>query len=299
MSLHGYVFALPLILGFFLIFLWVLISSLQFSFGNIVINDVSYEVQSVGWANYEEILFKDPDFVRAVVDAVIKMVTDIPIIIFFGLFIATLLNQKMKSKAFFRAVFFIPVIIATGVIAKSDAISNFMMNNMASTESLDASGGSALAGGISQITEITNYIRELSFSPQITDFVTGAVDSIYDIINRSGVQILLFLAGIQSVSPSIYEAAKVEGSTGWEEFWKITLPMLSPIVLLNSIYTIIDSFTRPENQIMDMIYKAGFGKASQYGVASAMAWVYSVVMIIIVAAVGLFLSRKVYYEKRN
>jgi len=297
MAVHGYVFALPLIVGFLVIFLGVIIDSVVFSFGELDITGAIYAIENVGWNNYNYALFVDPDFVRALVNSVIKMLVDIPVILFFSLFIATLLNQKMKSKGFFRLMFFIPVIIATGIIAQAD-LHNHMFNLASSGQGIDTGTAGSTGTTLAGLAGIGQYFRNLTFSPQITEFVVAAVDNIYEVINRSGVPILLFLAGLQSISPSIYEAAKVEGATGWEEFWLITLPMISPIILVNTVYTVVDSFIRPENSVMGIIYRMGFVR-TEYGRASAMAWLYFLVIIVIVALAGLIVSRMVYYEKRD
>lgn len=297
MSYHGYVFTAPLILGLVLIFGSILGNSIALSFGKIEMGAESYTIANVGLENYKYVFTVDPDYIRTVWDTIISMVADLPIIIFFSLFIATLLNQRIWGKTFFRVIFFMPVIVATGIIAKAD-MNNYMLTSLSSTSAIDMGQGQATAGAIAQLSGIQTYLQNLSFSPAVTGYITGAVQNIYGIVNRSGVQILLFLSGLQSISPSIYEAAKVEGVTGWQAFWKITLPMLSPIVFVNTIYTIIDSFTRAENPIMDAIYSMGF-KNSQYGIASAMAWVYMLVVAAVVAVIAAVMSRMIYYERKD
>ena len=292
MSYHGYVFTAPLILGFFLVFVFILGNSLELSFGKIQIGAEGYTVRNIGLSNYQYVFFVDPDYIRTTWESIVSMVTDLPIIIFFSLFIATILNQNLRGKTFFRVVFFMPVIIATGVIAKTE-LNNYMLTSLSSTSAIDTGSGQTTANAIAQLSGIQTWLKSLSFNPGITTYITGAVQNIYGIVNRSGVQILLFLSGLQSISPSVYEAAKVEGVTGWQAFWKITLPMVSPIVFVNTIYTIIDSFTRAENPIMDTIYSTAF-KNSEYGRASAMAWVYMAVVMLVVAVIAADLSRVIY-----
>jgi ABC-type sugar transport system permease subunit len=138
----------------------------------------------------------------------------------------------------------------------------------------------------------------MQFAPMMGDYVLVAVNSIVDIINRSGVQILIFLAGIQSVSPAIYESADIDGASGWEKFWLITLPMISPLILVNVFYTIIDSLTRPTNLIMLQIedYRV---RAGGMGVASAMAWFYFIVVLLILGVAALILKAFVYYQQKD
>lgn len=131
-------------------------------------------------------------------------------------------------------------------------------------------------------------------SETIVNYLTGAVDRIYEIVSQSGVQILIFLAGIQTISPQLYEASKMEGATGYEAFWKITFPMVSPLILVNMIYTIIDSFSR--NELTDLIKTTGFVQFD-FGLSSAMAWIYFLAISIILLISTYFVSRKVFYHE--
>ena len=140
--------------------------------------------------------------------------------------------------------------------------------------------------------------RNMKVGAELVTYVTGLVNDIYNIINRSGVQMLIFLAGLQSISPAIYEACKIEGATAWETFWKITFPMISPMILVNAVYTIIDSFTTDQNTVMrfiDGIYTTTNGKE----ISSAMSWMYFLIVILIVAAVAGIASAFVFYQKKD
>jgi len=135
---------------------------------------------------------------------------------------------------------------------------------------------------------------EVGVSETIVLYLTGAVDRIYQIISESGVQILIFLAGIQTISPQLYEASKIEGATGYEAFWKITFPMVSPLILVNVVYTIIDSFSR--NAMTDLIISTGFDNFD-FGLSSAMAWIYFAVVMLILLITTYFVSKRVFYQE--
>ena len=146
--------------------------------------------------------------------------------------------------------------------------------------------------------QIKEFISNLSFSPALTKYVVSAVDSIFNIVNVSGVQMMIFLAGLQSISPNIYEASDIDGATGWEKFWLITFPMISPMISVNVIYTIVDILTQPSNVIMQQIQQTSFNSNSM-GVASAMAWMYFLVMAVSMGIIYFIISRYVYYQRKE
>lgn len=296
-GMKGWVFVSPFILGFLFIFLPIYIDAFRYSLSDIKMLGTGFELIQVQWENYRQALFVNPQFTRTVFESVSRMLTDIPTVIIFSLFVATVLNQKMKGRTIFRAIFFIPVILATGIIEKAE-LNNLVMNSMNSLSGIDTGDGKVIAGGLLQSLDLQMYLQNMRFSPQLSSFVIGAVQNIYDVISKSGVQMLVFLAGLQSISPSIYESAYMEGATGWESFWKITFPMISPMIFVNIIYTIIDSFTNPLNPIMDMIYTIGF-KDSKYGIASAMAWLYFGVIAVCIAVIAATVQRFVFYQQKD
>ena len=159
----------------------------------------------------------------------------------------------------------------------------------------DGSGSSASSEIVSAV-DIERLFEGLKIGTGLVEYVSNAVNSIYDIVNRSGVQMLIFLAGLQGISPSIYEASSIEGATAWETFWKITFPMISPMILVNAIYTIIDSFTSQSNVVMSFI--AGVYQNSQ-ATATAMSWIYFVVIMAIIGLFVLIASSFVFYQRRD
>ncbi|MBR4072679.1 MAG: sugar ABC transporter permease, partial [Clostridia bacterium] len=204
-----------------------------------------------------------------------------------------------KGRTFFRAVFFIPVILATGFMAKAD------MNNMISDQMWSSMGSATasaadteMANGLFNGAEIQEFLLSLSFSTKISDFILNAAQNIYNIVNISGVQMVIFLAGIQSISPAIYESASIDGATAWESFWLITFPMISPLIIVNVVYTVIDSFTSSDNIIMLQIQEQTF-KSNGMGLASAMAWFYFLVVAVCLIVITLIIRGYVYYQQRD
>jgi ABC-type sugar transport system permease subunit len=159
----------------------------------------------------------------------------------------------------------------------------------------DGSGGGGGTGIIS-VLDVEKLLGNMKVGSEIVVYVVQIVNDVYNIINYSGVQMLIFLAGLQSISPSIYEACQIEGATGWETFWKITFPMISPMILVNAVYTVINAFTRSTNPAMSFIENYFKGDHHQ---ATAMSWLYFLVVILIIVAVVGIVSTFIFYQRRD
>ncbi len=293
----GWFFVLPFVLGVVFIYLPIILDSICYSFYQInTVRGGGYELEFQGLKFYQDALFVDTSFTTTLVAGIKQLVFDVPMILIFSLFIAVVLNQKMLGRAAFRAIFFIPVVLSTGLMETINA-ADIMQEQMGSSEGGMSTGTEESASGqIVSAIDIARLFEGLKVGAGLVDFVVSAVNNIYEIVNRSGVQMLIFLAGLQSISPAIYEASSIEGATAWETFWKITFPMISPMILVNAVYTIIDSFTSSSNVVMS--YVAG-KYSSGTELATAMSWIY---FLLIMAIIGLFVliaSSFVFYQKRN
>ncbi len=295
----GWVFVLPFVLCFALIYLPIIIDSITFSFSKLNFLSGSYTLEFVGWKNYSDALFVDTGFVQALTGGIKQLIFDIPAIVIFSLFMAVLLNQKMVGRAAFRAIFFIPVIISTGIIDQIDQ-SNTMLDYMNTTEQgINDGSGQNATSEILSVVDIERLFENMKVGTELVQYVVTLVNNIYDIINRSGVQMLIFLAGLQSISPAIYESCSIDGASSWETFWKITFPMISPMILVNAIYTVIDSFTSQSNQVMAYITNIYTNATGGQVLSSAMAWLYFLIVFIIIGVVAGILSTYVFYQKRD
>ena len=294
----GWIFVLPFVLSFIIIYLPIVIDSIKYSFNKIKIGQGGgYTLEFVGWENYQEALFVDPSFVQKLTSGIQQLIFDIPAIVIFSLFIAVLLNQKMVGRAAFRAIFFIPVIISTGIIDKIDQ-ANTMLDYMETEEGINDGSGMNTTNEILSAVDIERLFENMKVGTELVEYVVSMVNNIYNIINRSGVQMLIFLAGLQSISPAIYESCDIDGATAWETFWKITFPMISPMILVNAIYTVIDSFTSQSNTVMSYISDT-YDKAGGNVLSSAMAWIYFLIVLLIIGLVSALLSGYVFYQKRD
>ncbi|ANY70253.1 ABC transporter permease [Paenibacillus sp. BIHB 4019] len=284
---YGLYFILPWFAGFVFLFMVPLLSSLRYSFSNLQVTNDGFSLDFIGLSNYREALFSHESYVRILTESVVDIAVNTPLIIIFSLFFAVLLNQRFRGRVLARAIFFLPVILASGIIAS--------IENGDLMQSVVRSANDTTGGGLSIMKnlELAVLLIESGVSITFVEYMTGAVSRIYEIISQSGVQILIFLAGLQSISPSLYEAAKIEGSTGYEAFWKITFPMISPLILTNLVYTIIDSFISDETSrlVVDTAFKS-----YDFGLSAAMAWMYFAVIALVLWITTSIVSRKVFYQ---
>ncbi|MEV5025436.1 carbohydrate ABC transporter permease [Paenibacillus sp. LPE1-1-1.1] len=284
---YGLYFILPWFVGFLFLFMIPLLSSLRYSLSNLQVTDEGFSLEFIGLSNYREALLSHESYVRILTESVMNIAVNTPLIIIFSLFFAVLLNQKFRGRVLARAIFFLPVILASGIIAS--------IENGDLMQSVVRSANDTTGGGLSVMKnlELTVILVESGINITFVEYLTGAVSRIYEIVSQSGVQILIFLAGLQSISPSLYEAAKIEGSTGYEAFWKITFPMISPLILTNLVYTIIDSFISDETSrlVVDTAFKS-----FDFGLSAAMAWMYFAVIALVLWITTSIVSRKVFYQ---
>lgn len=296
----GYFFVLPFIVGFVLIYLPIVWDSIKLSFNYMTtVQGSGYELTFVGFQNYSDALFVDANYVQTLITGLGNLAFDIPAILIFSLFMAILLNQKMAGRGAFRAIFFIPVILSTGIMEDIEA-QNIIGEYMDTAEGIDDGSGSSAAAEIVSAIDIERLFANMKVGTELVTYVVGMINNIYDIVNRSGVQMLIFLTGLQSISPAIYESCSIDGATAWETFWKITLPMVSPMILVNAVYTIIDSFTTDSNTVMTFIGNVQDNAASHgRELATAMSWIYFLIVILILAIISGILSAFVFYQKKD
>lgn len=285
-AVSGYLFILPFIVGFLVFMVQPLFQSLYMSFCDVLVGSGSFELVFNGIENYKRAFLVDPEFNRLLVEEISRMCVDSVAIMVFSFFVALVLNQKFKGRALVRAIFFLPVILSSGVVIGLET-DNALMASIAANIETSASGVS-ITGAVEQI------LRTAGVGTRAFETVFEIIDKIYDIAIASGIQIIIFLSGLQTISSSMYEAADIEGCTKWESLWKITFPMISSLFLVNWIYTIVDFCMRSDNEVIDKITDVMVGQID-YGFSSAMSWVYFLVLIVIIGISSLIISRRVYY----
>ncbi|MBR3686252.1 MAG: sugar ABC transporter permease [Clostridia bacterium] len=295
----GWIFVLPFIIGFILVYLPILTDSIWLSLNEMtIVKNGGYTLEFVGFKNYGEALFGTygTTYIQTLITGIGSLVLEVPAILLFSLFMAILLNQKMVGRAAFRAIFFLPVVLATGIMETIEN-QNILGAYMGETSGIDDGSGSSAADSIVSAMDIETLFASMKVGTKLVGYVVDIVNQIYGIVNRSGVQMLIFLAGLQSISPAIYEACKIDGATGWETFWKVTFPMISPMILVNAVYTIIDSFTTESNTVMSYITSITNKVGDE--VSTAMSWIYFLIVILILLIVAGVMSMFVFYQRKD
>jgi ABC-type sugar transport system permease subunit len=284
-KLYGYGFIALWLVGTFQYLIRPLVNIVRFSFTDIEMTETGYRLINTGIQHYFYIFRTDPNFTRNLADSVIRLFYQVPVIVAFSLVMAVILNQKFIGRTVFRTIFFIPVIVASGVIIN-------VLNGDAMAEILrtgSRSGGSSLL----QMANFGALLYNLGLPRSVIDPVVISASNVFNLAWKSGIQILILIAGLQTISPSLYEASSIEGATGWENFWKITMPMISPMLILVLVYSMIDAFTDYDNGLMRSIIDTA--KRTSIPRASGMALVYFIVILAIIGIVYKIVNRNVFY----
>ena len=283
--LWGYVFIAPWIVGVSVFFLWAMVQSLQFAFHRVELSNgvILHPLENGLFENFVKVFTTDVNFPTILANFGLGLVIQLPVIIAFSLIIALLLNSKIRCRGLFRLIFFLPVIIATGPV-----MSQLTAQGVSSVPMVSQNG----------LLSILEGLPEFIYEP-----INNLFSSLILILWNSGIQILIFLAGLQKVPRAMYEAAKIDGASSWETFWKITLPSVRSLILLNSIYTVVTLATGGSNEIIELIYTATYTATQGYSYAMAMSWIYTAVVALILVVVFLLLKeksdRKVVYEQKR
>lgn len=281
-SITAHLFLIPFYIGLIVFFIGPLIKSAVMSFSNVSLTDDGFAYEFVKFDNFKYAFVKDATFGTNIVTSIGEMFWKVPVINIFAIFLALIANQKMRGRTVVRAIFFMPLVFASSVAfscINSDSVASQVMS------------GSDLSGGA---VSNTNALKELlvasGLGSQIVDLVTKITDSIFSMAWVSGVQMILYLAALQSISPSLYEASQIEGASSWDNFWKITLPMLTPIMLTCIVYTVVDNFTSTSNVVMNQITAVSQQGVMSFGMSSAFSWIYTLLMLVILLLVILAFS---------
>jgi len=286
-------FIMPFLIGFTVFIAYGIVTTIRMSFSDVVVAGATsgVELHWNGFRNYIQAFTVHPTFPEILSTSVLNILIDVPLIIFFSLFMAMLINQKFRGRTIVRAIFFLPVIMGAPAIANAIISARAMMVGGISPASPEV-----MASLGSNINVDVNYylymLADLAIPPALIGYIIDAVQRINNIIIASGVQIVIFLAALQSIPPTIYEAAKIEGATPYESFWLITFPMVSPLILTNVVYTIIDSFT--SSPVVTLSYNTIFSDYN-YGLGSVFSLVSSLAVCLILVVVTLLLSKRTFY----
>ena len=283
-SRYGWLFISTWLIGVVLFFAIPVIQSIIYSFSQMTVNEGGIQTIFIGMKNYKYIIAEHTDYLNWLRKSVTNFLYSLPIIVLLSLVLALLLNQKFKGRLFFRALYFMPVIIASGVVIE-------IISSMTTGDISESSVSESVSGGMFSVQDV---IAVLDLPSEIAEYVQKIISNIFDLIWSSGIQTVLFIAGLQSIPSSLYEASRVEGATKWEEFWFITFPMLSNVTLLVMVYTMVELFISNRNVMILKVYD--LMRAAVYDQTSAMMWFYFLVvggiMGVIVGIYKKFLQNK-------
>ncbi len=286
-ALYGYGFISVWIVGTVIFFLIPLFKSLLFSFSEVTVDSGKTVTEWVGTDKYIKVLTEDEKYTEYLGDMLIETLWKTPLIIIFSLFIAVLLNQNFRGRTLARAVFFLPVIIVTGPVYK------IISNDMETSGNNDIINSSTMFS-TDLIGELLEFLGVYGISDRTGALISEVADNIFGIVWNSGIQILIFLASLQNIPRSAREVAEIEGATSWEYFWKVTFPYVSPFILANTVFTVIDSFTNPLNTVMERI--SDMRNEWAFGEASAMSWIYFGVVMLITGIIIFVLNKFILRE---
>ncbi len=298
-KLYGYGFISIWLIGIIWLFIFPLITSLQYSLSETAIVDkktaltvgmttAGIYLKPIGFQNYIDAFQKDRNFVPVLSESLLDILPKTIIILIFSMFIAVILNQKFRGRTLARAIFFLPVLIATGPVIS-------VING-----DLVAQQGVASAAQFSSlfktdlVSELLTFLGISNISQTFANEMSDMASSVFNLIWNSGIQILIFLAALQNIPTSAKEAASMEGATAWEFFWKITFPYISPMILANLIYTVIDAFVDPDNKVMEIVLQQP--ENFRHGYGAALSWIYFAIIIAALAIVAGIVNKFVYYE---
>jgi len=288
--LSGYMFILPWLIGITLFFLFNILRAMQFSFSRVEsVAGEGLQLTWVGFDNFYHIFRVHGTFGREMFESVLVMLVNVPLIIFFSLFMAIILNREFMARGLVRAIFFLPVIMGSAAIAVTIATSMNMMVGGASAIPADVMRDQ---GGFNAAV-IIMMLSTFQIPPPVVAFLIETIANLHEVIRSAGVQILIFLAALQSIPKSMYEVAEIEGATGYETFWKITIPMVSPLIITNVVYTVVDTFTYAE--VLETAQTA-FTREGNLGISTAMNLSSGLLVCIVLFGICWFISRFIFYR---
>ncbi|MEM2607018.1 MAG: sugar ABC transporter permease [Ignisphaera sp.] len=272
-ALQGYSFVALWIIGFVLFTLVPLVETFRYSLNHVIVSATGVEQTFIGWQNYTRALFTDPTFVELLIEYTVETLVSVPVIMIFSLIIALFLNLKLPLKGIFRTIFFLPVVITSGPVIRELV-----------------SQGATTVPQIAQSPLVLEFLARLPRALRTP--AEYLMTSFILILWFSGVQILIYLASLQKIDRSLYEAAAIDGASSWESFWKITLPSLSATNIVVAVYTIITLSHFSENKLVRYIYAQTYDIKGGIGYASAMSFLYFAALVLILLIVYLALRSR-------
>ncbi len=293
-GLYGYGFIALWFVGALMFFIIPLLQSFYYSFHTVTPETGYLDIKPLVsggktdiFLNYKDAFLKDPNFSQYLVEVLKDMALNLPVIVVFSLFVAIVINQKFRGRTFARAVFFLPVIIATGPVYA------IITGDLETGGNNEAAQFSTMFEA-DMVDQLLEFIGIYGFGDTFTEMLTEITSDILNLVWKCGIQIIIFLSALQGIPASAKEAAAIEGATAWEFFWKITLPYISSMILVNIVYTVIDAFIDPTNKVMERLLSVQ--SEWKYGYSAAMAWSYFGIILVALGIVFAIMNKLVWYD---
>ena len=286
-KIQGILFVSPFLIGAIVFILVPIIQSCMYSFSKLTITETGYRLDPVGLENYRYIFQQDASYNMTLISTVKDMVVNVFVTVMFSFFIASVLNSSFRGRGLVRAIFFLPLIVSSGLVLQLESADK--LGTM-----ISSGQKTALANGTDIAGAFATTLQSLNLGSGAVQFLVDSVSRISTIVMMSAVPIIIFLAGFQAVSPSLFEAAHMDGATRWEEFWKISFPMVSPLILVSTVYCVVDSLNNSNNPMVQMAHNTLF-RSFKFGTGSAMIWIYMLVTAAFLGLVYFVINRFVFY----
>lgn len=280
---YGYIFCAPWIIGLLIYVAYPFYEAVHISFSKLTVGESGYLLDGVGFSNYKYAFGVHPQFTKYLISSFGNMFYQVPLVVIFSFFLASVVNMDFKGRGIVRSVLFLPVIITSGSL--NGLLTSDYMSQMES-----GSSGTQLAAAF------LNTVKDFDFPDALVSFLAQSVGKIYEITCMSAVPIVIFLAALQSISDSVYEAAYIEGASAWEVFWKIKFPLVSPHILVCVVYCIIDNLNTSSNPVVSTIKGTTYG-AFEYGYGAAMSVAYMLIILLVLGVVYRIISKLVVYSE--
>ncbi len=282
----GWLFVMPFVIGFLIFFLKPMVESFWYTFNDVTMGQNGLETKFVGLGNFRYLLIEDSSFLRNLWTVTGSMLAQVAICTILSLFIAIVLVQNFRGRTIYRAIFFLPIIMTSGVVYS-------MVSSVVGSSGLSGTGNAYIYSSVS----MTTLMQQGGLPTAFINLLTEIIDAIFSMVVNCGVPILLYISGLQKIPQSSYEAARIEGANTWDLFWRITIPKIFPIIFLNMVYCVIDASTaygsqQGGNVMMAAIQQMGFGKTMKFGMSAAMAWMYFLVIALFLGLAWLTVGRR-------
>lgn len=279
-SKNGFMFTLPWVIGVLIFFLMPMLQSIYFAFSDVKVTTSGFGSSFVGLSNFKYALYESPQYINNFLVSLSEFAYKIPIILILSFIIAVVLNGKFVGRTVFRSIYFIPVIIANSMV----------MQFLGGNQTIEEMGAVTQSAYLSGLVDFEKIFLQMGIPTETTNFIFSYVDQIFDLVWQSGVQIILFISGLQSIPEQLYEVSKVEGASKWEEFWYITVPMLGNTIVLAVIFTVIEFCVSTDNKVVSQAYTMLL-EQQIYGKSSAMLWIFFAVIAVIVGALFMLFNK--------